>query len=268
MNTQDELGKYLTNIWNDFILLNPPAKQVHTLLAKKNENVINDHIAFRTFANSDVSARVMAGKFAKFGYFVEKEYDFPTKNLKALHMEHFDVSKPKIFISEIDISKLSGTAQKALKESILQITPQTQLKDALPYIGRPWDASYKMYKSIYAESEYAAWLYAHGFRPNHFTIFVNELKYLNDIRKLNEYLKESGFKLNDSGGEVKGSPLVYLEQSSTMAAPIVVKFKEGVYEIPGGYYEFAKRYPQKNNKIFQGFVAESADKIFESTNRV
>ncbi len=32
------------------------------------------------------------------------------------------------------------------------------------------------------------------------------------------------------------------------------------------FYEFAKRYPTANGKLYQGFVAASADKFFESTN--
>ena len=267
MNASDELGNFLTNIWNDFILLNPPAMQVHSLLENKNEKVVNDHIAFRTFSHQGVSAKDMANKFTKFGYSIEKEYEFPTKKLKALHLEHFDITKPKIFISQIEIKKLSKGAQNHLENSIEQLPTDISSKDSLPFSGRHWEASYKTYLELYEESEYAAWLYAHGFRANHFTIYTNELKQLNDIKKLNEFLKSHGIKMNSSGGEVKGSPLVYLEQSSTMASPVEVKFLEGVYSIPGGYYEFAKRYPLKNNKIFQGFVAESADKIFESTNR-
>ncbi len=52
-----------------------------------------------------------------------------------------------------------------------------------------------------------------------------------------------------------------------MASEIPVKFDDGLHNIPGCYYEFAKRYPLANGKLYQGFVAKSADKIFESTNR-
>ena len=46
-----------------------------------------------------------------------------------------------------------------------------------------------------------------------------------------------------------------------------VEFANGVVEeIPTCYYEFALRYPDAEGKPYQGFVAASADKIFESTN--
>ena len=46
-----------------------------------------------------------------------------------------------------------------------------------------------------------------------------------------------------------------------------MKFDDGSKVIPCCYYEFARRYPLPNGNLFQGFVAKSADKIFESTNR-
>jgi hypothetical protein len=74
--------------------------------------------------------------------------------------------------------------------------------------------------------------------------------------------------LNKAGGVIKGTPEQFLEQSSTMAVPVHVKFTDGTFEIPGCYYEFAKRYALPNGKLYTGFVAASADKIFESTNRM
>ena len=72
--------------------------------------------------------------------------------------------------------------------------------------------------------------------------------------------------MNSSGGEIKGTPEELLQQSSIMANHINVEFKEGVYSIPGCYYEFAQRYPDETGKLYSGFIAKSADKIFESTN--
>jgi hypothetical protein len=57
-----------------------------------------------------------------------------------------------------------------------------------------------------------------------------------------------------------------LRQSSTLADIVNIKFIEGNYDIPCCYYEFAQRYPNPDGRLFSGFVAKSADKIFESTN--
>lgn len=71
---------------------------------------------------------------------------------------------------------------------------------------------------------------------------------------------------DDAGGEIKGTPKELLEQSSIKAGIVKIDFSEGAFEIPGCYYEFARRYPDENGSIYSGFIAKSADKIFESTN--
>ena len=59
-----------------------------------------------------------------------------------------------------------------------------------------------------------------------------------------------------------------LEQSSTMANRIEWEFDGGVRQtIPSCYYEFARRYADPaTGQLYEGFIAKSADKIFESTN--
>ena len=45
-----------------------------------------------------------------------------------------------------------------------------------------------------------------------------------------------------------------------------IEFVEGLYNIPTCYYEFAYRYKMNEWELFNGFIASSADKIFESTD--
>ena len=117
-----------------------------------------------------------------------------------------------------------------------------------------------------AESEYAAWLYVHGIRANHFTVSVNSLKGFRGIEEVNNFLKDNGFLMNNSGGEIKGSKEQLLKQSSTLAEIVPVRFLEGVREVPACYYEFAERFRDADGRLFSGFIAGSADKIFESTD--
>ena len=107
---------------------------------------------------------------------------------------------------------------------------------------------------------------AWGFRANHFTVSINQLKSGLSLAEVNEKLKAEGFTLNTSGGEIKGGEDVFLAQSSTMADRQKVAFTDETLEIPSCFYEFAQRYKLPNGKLYQGFVAASADKIFESTN--
>ena len=87
-------------------------------------------------------------------------------------------------------------------------------------MGRPWNLTADEYLKLADESEYASWVAAYGFRPNHFTVLVNELSNLKTLPEVNRFVKDLGFKLNASGGEIKGSPADLLEQSSTMAETV------------------------------------------------
>ena len=107
---------------------------------------------------------------------------------------------------------------------------------------------------------------AWGYRANHFTVSINELAQFDDIEVVNKALKEAGFALNTAGGEVKGSPEVLLEQSSTLADDFNVEFSDTTMSVPSCFYEFALRYNKPDGELYTGFVAASADKIFESTN--
>lgn len=268
MTKKQEFSIHLKKMWADYCKLNPQAKAVYEALTGTGEEIVNDHIAFRTFSDSRLNVDVLSSLLLNYGYKQVGAYEFTEKKLKAKHFEHIDICLPKVFISEFDLTQSSAFLQEVVKNSIDQIDITKANDLSFLYSGRPWLASYQIYNKLLQESEYAAWVYAHGFRPNHFTVYVNYLKKLNRMEDLNLFLTEKGFVLNTSGGAIKGSPAVFLEQSSTMANLIPVSFQEGVFDIPACYYEFAKRYPTKSGELFQGFVAESANKIFESTGQV
>ena len=124
------------------------------------------------------------------------------------------------------------------------------------------------YDMLLMESEYAGWLAAFGIRANHFTVSVNNLKTFGNLESLNAFLESRRYKLNGGANPIQGSASQYLEQSSTLASRIAWEFEGGVIrEIPSCYYEFAIRHPVPGSwDLYDGFIAKSADKIFESTN--
>ncbi len=261
------IHNYLENMWHDYCLMNPEAFSIYKMLSQSGETIQNDHIALRTFKHPRLGINSLAKHFIKYGYYSAGEYFFVEKKLYAQHFEHADKSLPKIFISELELEKTSPYIQEIISGIINQIDPQMMASEDSVYGGKLWTINYQTYQKLAAESEYASWLYAYGFRPNHFTVSINHLKNFKDIAKLNIFIKERGYKLNTSGGEIKGTAEQLLEQSSTMASETVVQFGDGMYSIPACYYEFAKRYPMTNGELYQGFIAKSADKIFESTNK-
>jgi hypothetical protein len=261
------LEELLQRLWNDYASMNKQAEGIYNLLVGRGEKVINDHIAFRTFNIPKVNIDVLSKTFLKFGYKPKGEYTFPEKKLFARHFEHKDEQNPKIFISELKLEECSKDLQKTVNQLVDQIPEEATKQWDFSISGVPWRAiPWDTYVKLKDESEYAGWMSVFGFRANHFTVLVNYLKTFKSLEELNAFLKQNGFSLNSSGGEIKGTPADFLEQSSTMAHPVQRSFSDGQKVVPGCYYEFAKRYPLPDGKLFQGFVAKSADKIFESTD--
>jgi hypothetical protein len=263
----DKIHQLLSQMWQDYIAINPMAQKIHQLFTQKGEEVINDHIALRTFRHPRLGLEVISKPFLESGFEYKGDYHFPDKKLFAKHYQHPDENLPKIFISELKLEECSLELKKEISSLIEQIPKGQEHDFSFSSMGRPWKITKALYDKLNKESEYAAWVSAFGYRPNHFTVFVNRLKNFPTLESLNQFLKESGIKLNSSGGEIKGSPEVYLEQSSTLANLIEVSFQDGIHQIPACYYEFAKRYKLPSGSLYHGFVAASADKIFESTNR-
>jgi len=257
----------LDKMWTDYVAINPLAQKIHDLFTSEGEEILNDHIALRTFNHPRVTIDVIAKPFIEAGYKYGGDYHFVDKKLYAKHYEHPNKDLPKIFISELKLQDFSPELQKTVNALVEQMPAALEYKYDFTSIGRPWTVSTETYNQLLKESDYAAWVAAFGYRPNHFTVFINNLKKFSDITFLNNYLKEHGIKLNASGGEIKGSKEVLLEQSSTLANNIAVEFSDKKIDVPACYYEFAKRYPMANGELYSGFVAASADKIFESTSK-
>ncbi len=260
--------KIFDRLWNDYTSQNPQAKAIYDLFVSHDEEVVNDHIAFRTFNHPYINISVLSQVFLKVGYKPFGDYHFEDKKLNAVHFEHqTDKLAPRVFISELLLEEFSSDLQSSINQIVEQIPADILKSDELVFSGRVWNQpSFETYKKLKSESEYAAWLYVFGFQANHFTVSINYLKKLTTIQAVNQFLKDNGFKLNDSGGEIKGTPEELLEQSSTKAGAVAIDFVEGTYEIPSCYYEFAKRYPDATGNLYSGFIAKSADKIFESTD--
>jgi len=263
-----ELQQIFDRLWKDYTEQNSSPKKVYDLFHSEGEQVLNDHIAFRTFNDPRINIDELSRPFIKNGYVEKGQYNFDKKHLFAKHFEIPGEEKlPRVFISQLKLEVFSPFLQHTIK-GVLENIPENMLKsENLIFSGNLWGKpSYEIYEKLRQESEYAAWLYVFGFRANHFTVSVNSLKKYTSLEAVNQLLKDNGLRMNDSGGEIKGTPEQLLQQSSIMADHTIVDFTEGQYNIPACYYEFAMRYPDKNGKLFSGFIAKSADKIFESTD--
>jgi hypothetical protein len=261
------VGELLDALWRDYVASTPQAERIHRLLAERGERVRNDHIALRTYALPGIGMTALATPFELAGWHEQPDhYEFADKKLDARYWQHPDPALPKVFISELRVSELSPVAQQIVAGFARQLPAGFGLRPDLPWAGRPWTVTRADYEALLAESEYAAWVAAFGFRVNHFTVSVNGLTTFPDLQSLDAFLVDHGFTLNEAGGAIKGTPAERLEQSSTVADSIVVELADESLRSPSCYYEFARRYPLPSGELFHGFVPASADRIFESTD--
>ena len=250
-------------------------------------DIQNDHIAFRTMGVEHLGIGSLEKVFLHYGYERRDPYDFPAKKLNAYWYSPPEPHFPRIFISELRVEELSEEAQRLIhsytdevKSDPVDHLDLDNAEEVDAFLHSPlWRLpTLEDYERLAEESEYTAWVIYNRYYLNHFTISVHTLPQGYDtVADFNTFLKKHGFKLNDSGGEVKTSPDEKLLQSSTVAKMIEAEFADGeTKEISGSYVEFAERrvldeykdLPEeevKREHRREGFEAGNADKIFEST---
>ena len=270
MGTLDDfkLKALLGHLWKDYTSMTPQAEEIQELLSARDEVFINDHIALRTFAIDGLGVRDLAMPFLNLGYQFTGEYHFEKKKLYARSYSHVSGKYPRIFISELLIEEFSQDLQDIVRNITTNIPEKTTPLQLLQNQNIWPRVSFQDYARLLEESEYAAWLGAFGIRANHFTVSVNELRSFGNLQSLNGFLRARGYRLNGGERDIQGSPEQFLEQSSTVASKVPWEFSCGlVRDIPSCYYEFAIRYPVPGTwQLYDGFISQSADKIFESTN--
>ncbi|HEY8280176.1 MAG TPA: DUF1338 domain-containing protein [Bdellovibrionota bacterium] len=258
-----ELHDFLHKCWSGYSQITPDSGRIYELLSGRGERIVNDHVAFRTFNIPGIDRLSLGRFFEQWGYQRKEDMTFTEKKLLAAYWLHPDPALPKIFISELLLEKFEAPLQNWIRGLVGSLRPITEKT----FLEPCWDPPrYEDYERFYPQSEYAAWTAAFGIRVNHFTVFFNSLKSFASLSELNDFLIANGFKMNTSGGLIKGTPAERLEQSSTLAQTIPWTFAGGNKQpVMSCYYEFALRYPLPSGELFQGFIPKSADKIFEST---
>ena len=259
---------FFTELWHQYIKVTPQAKSILALFTSFGENVTNDHVAFRTFDIEGFDLVRATELLATIGYEAFDNYTFPDKHLRAKVYRVVDDSEaPKIFFSELIRAELSNEAQSIINKITEDLDDILELSDLVgnyPFYKPTFD----QYQALANASEYAGWLSTMGYQANHFTVNVNALQTLGSVEEVIELLLEHQYQLNEVGGRIKGTAADLLVQASTIADQITFEFSDGIVtDIPSCFYEFAYRLPDSNGKLFQGFVPNNANAIFESTDR-
>lgn len=268
--------EFFEALWEDFVEIAPQAAAIRRKLAEHGEPVVNDHVAFRTFDRAPLGLDQLEPLLLDLGYEPFADYRFAEKKLRA--RAYLCPGAPRIFLSELLVDELSAPARQLIDSCVNQAREVIEAAegepDAVPSsaeifcAGRLWNPPrYSDYERLAQESEYAAWLCALGLHANHFTLSINAFRKLTSVEAVLAFVEAAGYAVNAAGGRVKGSPAVLLEQGSTLADRMPVPFAHGEREIPTCYYEFALRHRDASGSLFEGFVENSANRIFESTDR-
>lgn len=251
------------------------------------DEIVNDHIAFRTMGVPQLGIKSLEKIFLHYGYSRKDAYDFPEKKLNAFWYEPENKYFPRIFISELRVLDLPDDIQKIITSYTDEVksdpVDSINLDDPKAVDEFLHSSLWRLptktdYEKLLTVSEYAAWVIYNRYYLNHYTISVHRLKDgYNSLEKFNNFLINIGVKLNNSGGLIKKSPDGLLLQSSTVAELVEAEFEGGEKKvISGSYVEFAERgilpefahlpvAERKREHFREGFEAGNADKIFEST---
>jgi len=251
------------------------------------EDIVNDHIAFRTLGVPHLGINSFEKIFLAYGYTKQDYFNFEGKKLDAYWFSPPSTAYPRIFVSELRVNELSDVAQAIIYKytSAISTDPVDDLdltngKEVASFLQKPlWSLPSSIeYKTLLEESEYAAWVIYNRYYLNHYTISIHELKEgYNTLEDFNKFLLSIGIKLNNAGGVIKTSADGLLRQSSTVSALYDATFSDNkTLEIAGSYVEFAERsilpeFEDLDKHVItsahrrDGFETNNADKIFEST---
>lgn len=267
------------------------SKITNSLLAKaiiqEQADIVNDHIAFRTLGVPHLGIASFEKIFLAYGYTRKDYFYFEEKKLNAYWYAPANPDYPRIFVSELIIEALSPAVQAIIHRytDAIVVDPVDTLdlqngQKVANFLQKPLWAlpTSEEYTTLLAESEYAAWVIYNRYYLNHYTISIHALpEGYNTLEAFNAFLESIGIKLNSSGGKIKTSADGLLRQSSTVSALYDATFADGkTLPIAGSYVEFAERgvlpkfadLPKADIRPEhrrEGFEANNADKIFEST---
>jgi len=267
--SEEQIASIFKKLWDPYYAQNPQVPIIYRLLTEREGSSLlyNDHIALRTFQHPRVGVEVLAKTFMAIGFEERDTIELPEKHVTAKFYTHPSGEWPRVFISELILASLSAEA-RTLVEGLIEQVPQALLdKNSLCFSGRPWGISHEDYERLLKESEYAAWLSAHGYQMNHATVSVNRMKTFDSLEEVRDFLKGHNFELNGQadGHEIQSAKdaegRVILKQSSTLASQVTTEFNDGSYVTPACYYEFLQRFYD-----YDGFDPGNAAKIMESTD--
>jgi hypothetical protein len=272
-------GTLIHKLWKVFLDRVSYARFYEKAVLRRSGTVVIDHIGFRTLLahTGEQPEGMWAFRhiFDCLGYSAAEEYNFPKKEIKAMHFEPGTPGLPMIFISELQVSHLPDWAQLEIAE-VVGSTPYlisdtgiellNRLKsdgelteeaaevlenELMRYFHRPWNPPFKeTVLRINEISHYGAWVLLHGNAPSHFACLISQQNVAGwiDIETTCKALQNEGIPMKK---DIEGENGSLLQQSATMAVKEEVTVRDdGRYgEIPWtyGYLELVQRSQPEDN---------------------
>ena len=127
-------------LWVQYAGENPSVAKIHQLFRDAGEEVINDHVAFRTFNDPRVGVDVIARPFLEAGYVQKGAYNFEVKKLIARHYElPNQPESPRVFISELLLEEFSEELQNAIRDHLDSVPEELLSSPDLIFRGTIFD---------------------------------------------------------------------------------------------------------------------------------
>ena len=145
---------FFAALWQKYTQVTPQALSIQTLFEGYGEQVINDHVAFRTFNNSPISLEKLEPQLIALGYQAYGAFRFENKHLKARCYRHNDDSNAP---SELLIDELPQECQDIIARYVAQIPSDAVQDPSIFYAGLVWPKPTQAdYLTLAKHSEYAA----------------------------------------------------------------------------------------------------------------
>ncbi|MCP5079167.1 MAG: DUF1338 family protein [Psychromonas sp.] len=118
------LEQFFNQLWLQYTQICPQATTIHHLFETTAEPIVNDHVTFRTFGNSELSIDILQEQILALGYTEFDRYHFNNKKLNARSYVHKN-SPTKIFTSELLWRQLSDNCQAVIKSLLAKISERS-----------------------------------------------------------------------------------------------------------------------------------------------
>ncbi len=300
MNHLSNIRQIIINhLWQTYLDKVLAAQQICALF---NEKLILDHFAIIDLPGPHSGIPLLKQIFTSIGfieagsgYLPDKQNDFIWLREENCENKIAQEVLPQIVIADFRLHELPQSVRNVIAKYIQPISPLPLLEikelvaavengdiSAQPILMntilnqfncQKWPMpTLRDYQTIKEANELMAWVLVFGRQPNHFGLLIHHLSQFNNLKAFDDYLKvKLNMQFNSRENEIKGSPELGIEQSSTADHLIQVKLEDGVLEIPSPFVEFVWRFPKDaKNKAFYwkdyytDFYAPNANRVIES----